>query len=1108
MYTLFNFQNKISKKTRQILLLFGFFFISISASYAQAVTIVPNATTPTGSKNAGDIINYSIAVYNSGGVPLNSVVISSSLGTTLTLASGDTNSNNTLDANECWVYTGSYTITAANITATKVDNTFSVTSSEITTAQTALHTESIHEDDISYASVFGISNIVATNDDYSGTDVNGITGGTAGNAFSNDTIDGVTVTAATVTPTLVNNGGLTGVTIAANGDIIVQANSATGTYTLTYKICDSSNANNCETAEVIVKVDGDTDGDGVLDSLDKCNGFDDNADNDNDGVADGCDLDDDNDGILDTVENATSGDPIVDTDGDGILDYKDSSIAGFVDTNSDGIDDRYDIDKDGKIDQFDIDADGDGCNDVIEAGHKESTTKIGEVQGTGYNTTDGKVTGFTTAYTGSNANVTTAGTAASITIQPPNRNIEVGMNTTFPVTTDGTVFGWEISTDGGATFTTLIDGGVYSGTATNTLTITGVTAAQNNYQYRALISKTDYACPVTSNAGTLTTFTNDPPVVTNNSITVSEESTSNAMNITAPTDADGNPLTITVTGLPTLGIVKKANGDIVTNGSTLTIAELTGLIYDAPTAYNGTDNPGDFTYSVSDGIAAPVTGTTDITITAVNDLPIANTDSGTALEDNPVNIATIGNNDTDEDGNVVPSTIILIDPNNAANTGNSTTPLVIAGKGTYTVDANGNVTFTPEANFNGDADINYTIKDNSGFASNEGLLDISITPVNDNPVANPDINSVTENNTLTVNAANGVLNNDTDVDTGTTLNVTTFTIPGDATTYNAGQTATIAGVGTLQINADGSYVFTPNANYFGAVPVATYNITDNNNPTAGTASSTLTITINVDSDSDGVADIVDLDSDNDGILDTVEGQGTDPTADADNDGTPNYLDADSGALDGNGIAAGFDFDGDGIPNHLDLDSDNDAIPDVIEGGYADTNNDGIADAAAVSVGANGFADGLETAAESGIAANAPINTDSSSDIVSTLANFLDRDSDNDGISDTEEAFSNNATYNDTTNDGIVDGFVDTDNNGWHDTIDNEGTFPTFLNSDTDVYPNYLDLDSDGDGLPDTFEGNFQVTDGDNNGIVGTGTPADADKDGLQILMTQMQQVMF
>ena len=77
-----------------------------------------------------------------------------------------------------------------------------------------------------------------------------------------------------------------------------------------------------------------------------------------------------------------------------------------------------------------------------------------------------------------------------------------------------------------------------------------------------------------------------PPVVDSNTITVDEESTSNPLGLNAPTDADNNTLTITVTGLPTLGVVKKANGDIVLNNSPLTITELTGLIYDAPTAYN------------------------------------------------------------------------------------------------------------------------------------------------------------------------------------------------------------------------------------------------------------------------------------------------------------------------------------------------------------------------------------------------------------------------------------------------------------------------------------------------------------------------------------------
>ena len=101
MYTLFNLENKLSKKMRELCLLFMFFIIATGASFAQAVTIVPNATTPDGSKNAGDIVNYSIAVYNSGATPLNSVVISSSKGTALTLSSGDLNGNSILDAEEC-----------------------------------------------------------------------------------------------------------------------------------------------------------------------------------------------------------------------------------------------------------------------------------------------------------------------------------------------------------------------------------------------------------------------------------------------------------------------------------------------------------------------------------------------------------------------------------------------------------------------------------------------------------------------------------------------------------------------------------------------------------------------------------------------------------------------------------------------------------------------------------------------------------------------------------------------------------------------------------------------------------------------------------------------
>ena len=63
------------------------------------------------------------------------------------------------------------------------------------------------------------------------------------------------------------------------------------------------------------------------------------------------------------------------------------------------------------------------------------------------------------------------------------------------------------------------------------------------------------------------------------------------------------------------------------------------------------------------------------------------------------------------------------------------------------------------------------------------------------------------------------------------VTVTQFQVAGDPTVYTAGQTATIAGVGTLRSTANGSYTFTPAANFNGVVPVATYTLTDGSRAT-------------------------------------------------------------------------------------------------------------------------------------------------------------------------------------------------------------------------------------------------------------------------------------
>lgn len=91
-------------------------------------------------------------------------------------------------------------------------------------------------------------------------------------------------------------------------------------------------------------------------------------DRDLDGVLDGTDVDDDNDGITDLQESPTGLDPFGDNNGNTVLNYQDNAETGWVDVNSDNIDDRYDMDRDGIINSYDFDTDGDGIADVLEAG--------------------------------------------------------------------------------------------------------------------------------------------------------------------------------------------------------------------------------------------------------------------------------------------------------------------------------------------------------------------------------------------------------------------------------------------------------------------------------------------------------------------------------------------------------------------------------------------------------------------------------------------------------------------------------------------------------------------------------------------------------------------
>ena len=255
---------------------------------------------------------------------------------------------------------------------------------------------------------------------------------------------------------------------------------------------------------------------------------------------------------------------------------------------------------------------------------------------------------------------------------------------------------------------------------------------------------------------------------------------------------------------------------------------------------------------------------------------------------------------------------------------------------------------------------------------------------------------------------------------------------------------------------------------------------------------------NGDNDGDGVANTIDLDDDDDGILDIDEGNGVDPGADADGDNIPNFSDITfPGYVDANGdnVNDNFDADLDGIPNHLDTDSDNDGIPDIIEAGGSalDLNGDGVVDNLQDSDG-DGLKDVVDNSCDASVAicVGAIIGDDLGRPDADGdgIPNAYDLDSDNDGIQDIIEAGGADAN-----SDGKMDIATDANINGFSDIVDtaNGGTRLPNKDTDGDGLFDFLDRDADNDGIADAIEAGG--TDGNGDGIIGTGVFADTDGDG-------------
>ncbi len=267
-------------------------------------------------------------------------------------------------------------------------------------------------------------------------------------------------------------------------------------------------------------------------------------------------------------------------------------------------------------------------------------------------------------------------------------------------------------------------------------------------------------------------------------ITVAAVNDAPASAVDAYSVAEDETLTVAAPGV--LGNDIEVDGQamtasVVTNvrNGTLALGANGAFTYVPRADWSGTDS---FTYRASDGTLTGNTVTVTLTVTPVNDLPVALGESYVTAEDTPLTVAAPGvlANDRDPEG----ARLVAVKVSDPAN-------------GSVALAADGSFTYTPAQDFAGTDSFTYAASDGSG-SSAPVTVTITVGGENDAPASAPDSFTTAEDTPLTVPAP-GVLANDRDADR-------------DAMTVRM---VTPPAHGTLTLDADGGFLYTPAANWHG-----------------------------------------------------------------------------------------------------------------------------------------------------------------------------------------------------------------------------------------------------------------------------------------------------
>ena len=393
-------------------------------------------------------------------------------------------------------------------------------------------------------------------------------------------------------------------------------------------------------------------------------------------------------------------------------------------------------------------------------------------------------------YTISDGNDGTSTGTVTLTIEAVNDQVVANADSAS-VVEDGTVnidvLGNDTDPDGDVLSVVLVTQGVHGTVAINPdKTVKYTPAANYNGPDSFTYTVYDSGSPLSSATATVTvtvTAVNDAPAASADSATVAEDGNINVAVLGNDSDPDGDVLSVA-------SVTQGADGAVEINPDKT-------VKYTPAANYNGPDA---FTYTVLDGNGGTAIGTVTVTVTSVNDAPVANADSATVVEDGNVNVSVLGN-DTDADGDTL-----------------TVTSVTQGAHGAVVINPDKTVKYTPAANYSGPDTFTYTASDGNGGTAT-GTVTITVTSVNDAPMANADSATVAEDGNVNV----AVLGNDTDVD-GDTLTVASVTQGAH---------------GAVVINPDKTVKYTPAANYSGP-DTFTYTASDGN---GGTATATVTITV-------------------------------------------------------------------------------------------------------------------------------------------------------------------------------------------------------------------------------------------------------------------------